>query len=111
MKKIIANAPLCILLRTATAYKKQVCTATAYKEQTNIQLTQRQLVTYQDTSSAAKKIIEDILHNIYTEKGAITGIRLILFTAEVGKEFSYMFPSGNKLADAKKEVASYMGRQ
>ena len=55
-------------------------------------------------------IIEDILHNIYTEKGAITGMRLNLFTVEVGKEFSYMLPSGNKLADAKKEVASYMGR-
>ena len=45
---------------------------------------------------------EDILHKIYTEKGAITGIWLVLSTAEVRK-------SGNKLADARKEVASYMG--
>ena len=27
-EKIIANAPLCILLCTATAYKEQLCTAT-----------------------------------------------------------------------------------
>ena len=49
-----------------------------------------------------KKTTEDILHKIYTEKGAITGIWLVLSTVEVRK-------SGSKLADARKEVASYMG--
>ena len=56
-EKIIANAPLCVLL----------CTATACKEQTNIQLIQKKLFTNQDASSAAKKITEDILNKIYTE--------------------------------------------
>ena len=36
--------------------------------------TQKKLFTYQDASSAAKKITEDILNKIYTEKGTITGI-------------------------------------
>ena len=66
-EKIIKNAPLCVSL----------CTATAYKEQTNIlQLanTWKKLFTSQDASSAAKKITEDILNKIYTEKGTITGI-------------------------------------
>ena len=49
-----------------------------------------------------KKITEDILHKTYTEKGAITGIWSVLSTAEVRK-------SGNKLADDRSEVASYMG--
>ena len=35
---------------------------------------QKQLFTHQDTTSAAKKITEDILHNIYAETGTITGI-------------------------------------
>ena len=52
-----------------------------------------------------KKITEDILHKIYTEKGAITSIWLVLSTVEVRKEF----PRGNKLADSTKEVASYIG--
>ena len=30
---------------------------------------------------------EDILYKIYTEKGAITGIWLVLFPVEVRKEF------------------------
>ena len=66
MKKIIANAHLCVLL----------CTATACKEQTNIYIanTQKKLFTYQDASSAAKRITEDISNKIYTEKGTITGI-------------------------------------
>ena len=44
--------------------------------------------TYYDPSSVAKKITEDILHKIYTEKGAITGIWLVLSTVEVRKEFT-----------------------
>ena len=48
-----------------------------------------------------KKITNDILQKTYTEKGAITGLWLVLFTAEVRK-------SDNKLANARKEVASYM---
>ena len=35
---------------------------------------QHMFFTYYDTSSVAKKITEDILHKIYTEKGAIIGI-------------------------------------
>ena len=31
---------------------------------------------------------EDILHKIYTEKGAIIGIWLVLSTVEVRKEFT-----------------------
>ena len=53
-------------------------------------------------SKKKKKITEDILHKTYTEKGAITGIWSVLFTAEVRK-------SGNKLADDRSEVTSYMG--
>ena len=79
MKKIIANAHLCVLL----------CTATAYKEQFGcmhpVQL---------------KKTTEDILNKVYTEKGTITGIWLVLFTVEVRIEFTG-FQSGNKLADAR----------
>ena len=55
-----------------------------------------------------KKITEDVLNKMYTEKGTITGIWLVLSTVEVRKE-STGFQSGNKLADARKEVASYMG--
>ena len=58
-----------------------------------------------------KKSTEDILNKIYTEKGTVTGIWLVLSTVEVRKEFTG-FQSGNKLADdARKEVASYMGAQ
>ena len=34
-----------------------------------------------------KKITEDILHNIYKEKGVIIGILLVLSTLEVRKGF------------------------
>ena len=51
---------------------------------------------------------EDILNEIYTEKGIITGIWLVLSTVEVRKEFTG-FQSSNKLVGARKEVASYMG--
>ena len=54
------------------------------------------------------KKTQGILNKIYTEEGSITGIWLVLSTVEVRKEFTG-FQSGNKLADAKKEVASYMG--
>ena len=101
MKKIIASAPLRVLFCTARAYKGQLSRATEYKVQTNIELTQRQLITYQDASSVAKKTTEDIFHKIYTEKGAVTG----------SEKRAYMFPSANRLADARKEVASYMGAQ
>ena len=49
-----------------------------------------------------KKITEDILHKTYTEEGAITDIWSVLSTAEMRK-------GGNKLADDRNEVASYMG--
>ena len=38
--------------------------------------------------SVAKKITEEILRKMYTEKGAITGIWLVLSTVEVKKEFT-----------------------
>ena len=47
------------------------------KEQINLQLRVEivvQLPTRIHPSSVAKKITEDILHKIYTEKGTITGI-------------------------------------
>ena len=46
------------------------------------------MFTYYDTSSVAKKITEDILHKIYTDKGVITGIWIVLFTVEVRKKFT-----------------------
>ena len=55
-----------------------------------------------------ERITEDILNKIYTEKGTITGTWLVLSTVEVRKELAG-FQSGNKLADARKEMASYMG--
>ena len=45
---------------------------------------QHMFFTYYDPSSVAKKITEDILHKIYTEKGAITGA-LVLSTVEMRK--------------------------
>ena len=60
IKKIIANAPLCVLL----------CTATAYKEQTNSRNSRLPTRIH----PVYLKITEDILHKIYTEKGAIIGI-------------------------------------
>ena len=56
-EKSTENAPLYVLL----------CIATAYKEQTNCRKKQEQLFTYQDTSSIAKKITEEILHKIYKD--------------------------------------------
>ena len=69
MKKIISNAPLCVL----------VCKGTAYKQYTNsnIKLAVEEVVyllEQQDTPSVAKKITEVILNKIYTEKGEITDI-------------------------------------
>ena len=93
MKKSIANAALCVLLFTATAFR----------EDTSIQLTHRKsCLPTRMHPVLLKKITEDILHKTYTEKGAITGIRSVLSTAEVRK-------SGNKFADDRNEVASYMG--
>ena len=56
-EKSTADAPLCVL----------ICTATAYKEQTNCRKKQKQVFTYQDTSSIAKKITEEALHKIYKD--------------------------------------------
>ena len=59
MKKVIANAPLCVLL----------CTVTANKEQNNKQPTVEIVVYSQDASRMAEKIAEEknhILHKIYT---------------------------------------------
>ena len=66
------------------------------------------MFTHYDASSVAKKITEDTLNKTYTEKGIITGIWSVLSTVEVRKEFT-CFQSSNKLGDARKELASYMG--
>ena len=50
---------------------------------------------------------QDILNKIYTEKGTITGIWLVLSTVEVRKEFTD-FQVAKRVTDARKEVASYM---
>ena len=55
-------------------YVALLCIATSHKEQANIQLKQKQFLTYQDAPSVAQKITEDILHKTYTVKGAITYI-------------------------------------
>ena len=67
-------------------YSVLLCTATAYKEQTKIYLANSRNSCL--PTSAAKKITEDISHKDYTEKGAITGIWLVLSTLEVRKEFT-----------------------
>ena len=46
------------------------------------------MFTYWDPSTVAKTITEDILHNIYTGKGAITSIWLVLSTVEVSLHVS-----------------------
>ena len=56
-----------------------------------------------------KKITEDIVNKIYTEKGTINDIWLVLSTVEGRKVFTG-FQSGIKLA-IRKEVASYMGAE
>ena len=61
------------------------------------------MFTYWDPSTVAKTITEDILHNIYTGKGAITSIWLVLSTVEVSLHVSKW------QTDTRKEVASYMG--
>ena len=78
-----------------------LCTATAFKEQTNIQLTHgKNCLLGCIQSSAAKKTTEDILNKIYTEKGTVTDIWLVLSTVEVRKKFTG-FQIGNNLADAR----------
>ena len=64
------------------------------------------MFTYSDESSAAKKITENNVNKIYTEKGKITGIWLVLTTVEVRKEFTG-FQSGDKLA-VRNDLASYI---
>ena len=55
------------------------------------------------TPSAAKKITEDILHKIYTEKRC-SNWHMISFIHWCGNEKRvYRFPSGSKLPDAIKE--------
>ena len=79
-----------------------LCTAIADKEQTNIQLTHGKncLLGCIQSSAAKKKTTEDILNKIYTEKGTVTDIWLVLFTVDVRTEFTG-FQSGNNLADAR----------
>ena len=55
-----------------------------------------------------KKITEDILHKIYTQKRC-NNWHIISFIHCGSEKRVYIFPSGNKSADARKEVASYMG--
>ena len=81
MKKVIANAPLCVSL----------CTVTANKEQNNKQPTVEIVVYSQDASRMAEKIAEEknhILHKIYTDLWlALTRIWLVLSPVEMRKEF------------------------
>ena len=81
MKMIIANAPLCVLLCIATTYKEQLCTAT------DQHIANIEIVVY--LLGCIVYLTEDILHKIYTENGAITGIWLVLFNVEVRKELRY----------------------
>ena len=84
MKKIMANAPLYVLLCTATAYKEQLCPAT------DQHIANTEIVTYLlGCIQCSQRITEDILHNIYTEKGAISDIWLVLSTVDVKKEFAF----------------------
>ena len=57
-----------------------------------------------------KKITEDILHKIYTQKRC-NNWHMISFIHCGSEKRVYIFPSGNKSANARKEVASYMGAQ
>ena len=97
MKKIIANAPLCFTLYSHSTQRADQHIARI--EIPSCSPTRMHPV-------ELKKITEGNLHKIYTEKSAITDA-LVLSTVEM-KKIVYMFPSGNKLADARKELASYM---
>ena len=76
--------------------------------QTNIHLVQRQLFTYQDASSVAKKITEDILHKIYTEKGAIIGQSLVFSSVEVRKEFTCFHVATSQLMLGRRWLAIWV---
>ena len=76
--------------------------------QTNIQLTQRQLFSYWDASSIAKKIPEEILHKIYTEKGAITSIRLVLSNVNVTKDFTLFQVATSQLMLGRRSLAIWV---
>ena len=65
MKTIITYAPLCVLLRTVTAVTK------ADKHIVN---SRNSYLSTRIHPMKLKKPTEDILHKIYSEKGAITGI-------------------------------------
>ena len=65
MKKIITYAPLCVLLRTVTAVTKA---------DKHIDNSRNSYLSTRIHPMKLKKTTEDILHEIYTEKGAITGI-------------------------------------
>ena len=65
MKKIIANAPLCVLLCSATAYKDKLCTATD-QHMANIEIIVYLLRCMQ--CSLENNRITNILHIIYTKK-------------------------------------------
>ena len=64
----------------------------------------KQLFTYQDTSSVLKKITEDILHKIYTEKGAVIMISFIHSESEKFTDTGFLGTSQLML----EEVASYI---
>ena len=66
------------------------------------------MFTYWDASSIAKKITEDILHKIYTEKGAITSIRLVLSNVNVTKEFTLLQVATSQLMLGRRSLAIWV---
>ena len=92
MKKMIANAVTCFTLHSHNIQRADLHIANSRNSS---------WLPTQIHSVYLKKIKEDILHKIYTEKGTIIGIWLVLSTVEVEKfTDSYRFP-GNQLVDAR----------
>ena len=66
------------------------------------------MFTYWDASRIAKKITEEILHKIYTEKGAITSIRLVLSNVNVTKEFTLFQVATSQLMLGRRSLAIWV---
>ena len=63
--------------------------------------------TYQDASSVAEKITEDILHKVYTEKGATIGA-LVLSTVEMRKQLTCFQVATSQLMLGRSWLAIWM---
>ena len=66
------------------------------------------MFTYWDASCIAKKVTEEILHKIYTEKGAITSIRLVLSNVNVTKEFTLFQVATSQLMLGRRSLAIWV---